>query len=285
MRAIWKGSISFGLVNIPVGLYSATRPANEIKFRMLRDSDQSTVKYKRVAETDEKEVPWEHIVKGYEYEKGNFVVLSDKDFERVNIKSNQTVDIREFVNLDEIDPMFFDQPYFLAPEKGGDKAYGLLRDALKRSNKVGIAKVVIRTREHVAAVKPLGDALVLELMHFAEELADPKGLPLPSAEPGKKELAMAESLIETMSDKWDPEKYTDEYREALMGVIQEKIAAGGKELPQLKTKSTKPTNVVDLVAVLQKSLAENKKNGGKTSRPAKKISTSHRHARVHRKAA
>jgi DNA end-binding protein Ku len=285
MRAIWKGSISFGLVNIPVGLYSATRPANEIKFRMLRDSDQSTVKYKRVAEADEKEVPWEHIVKGFEYEKGSFVVLNDKDFERVNIKSNQTVDIKEFVDLDEIDPMFFDQPYFLAPEKGGDKAYGLLRDALKRSNKVGVAKVVIRTREHVAAVKPLGDALVLELMHFAEELADPKGLPLPSAEPGKKELAMAESLIETMSDKWDPKKYTDEYREALMGVIQEKIAAGGKELPAPKARSSKPTNVVDLVAVLQKSLAENKKSGGRASKPAKKAHATHRHTKLHKKAA
>jgi DNA end-binding protein Ku len=273
------------LVNIPVGLYSATRPANEIKFRMLRDSDQSTVKYKRVAEADEKEVPWEHIVKGFEYEKGNFVVLSDKDFERVNIKSNQTVDIKEFVDLEEIDPMFFDQPYFLAPEKGGDKAYGLLRDALKRSNKVGIAKVVIRTREHVAAVKPLGDALVLELMHFAEELADPKGLPLPSTEPGKKELAMAESLIETMSDKWDPKKYTDEYREALMGVIQEKIAAGGKELPAPKARSSKPTNVVDLVAVLQKSLAENKKSGVRASKPAKKTHATHRHMKLHKKAA
>jgi len=191
MRAIWKGSISFGLVNIPVGLYSATRAANEIKFRMLRDSDHSPVKYKRVAETDEKEVPWEHIVKGYEHEKGHFVVLSEKDFERVNIKSNQTVDIKEFVALDEIEPMFFDQPYFLAPEKGGDKAYGLLREALHRSHKVGIAKVVIRTREHVAAVKPLGNALVLELMHFSDELADPKALPLPSVVPGKKELAMA----------------------------------------------------------------------------------------------
>jgi DNA end-binding protein Ku len=200
MRAIWKGSISFGLVNIPVGLYSATRPASEIKFRMLRDGDNSPVKYKRVAEADDKEVPWEHIVKGYEFEKGNFVVLTEEDFNRVNIKSNQTVDIKEFVALDEIDPMFFDQPYFLAPEKGGDKAYGLLRDALQRSHKVGIAKVVIRTREHIAAVKPLGNALVLELMHFAEELADPKSLRLPSSEPGKKEMAMA--AMEPMTKRY-----------------------------------------------------------------------------------
>jgi len=283
MRAIWKGSISFGLVNIPVGLYSATRPANEIKFRMLRESDHSTVKYKRVAEADEKEVPWEHIVKGYEYEKGKFVVLTDKDFDRVNIKSNQMVDIKEFVSLDEIDPMFFDQPYFLAPEKGGDKAYGLLRDALQRSKRVGIAKVVIRTREHVAAVKPLGNALVLELMHFAEELADPKSLPLPSGEPGKKELAMAESLIETMTGKWEPEKYKDDYREALTKVIEEKIDAGGKELPTNKARPSKPTNVVDLVAVLQRSLEESKKSGKESKGEKKAVRT--RSTRVHKKAA
>jgi len=155
-RAIWKGSISFGLVNIPVGLYSATRSANEVKFRMLRDSDQSPIRYKRVAEADEKEVPWEHIVKGYEFEKGRFVVMTDEDFEKVNVASNQTVDIRQFVELSSIDPVFFDQPYYLAPEKGGDKAYALLREALERSGKVGIAKVVIKTREHLAAVKPLG---------------------------------------------------------------------------------------------------------------------------------
>src|SRR3954470_23352795 len=215
MRAIWKGSISFGLVNIPVGLYSATRSSEQVKFHMLRKGDHSPIKYKRVAEADGKEVPWENIVKGYEYEKGEFVVLDDEDFERVKIASNQTVDIKEFVKLDEIDPMFFDQPYFLAPEKGGDKAYTLLRDALEKSGKVGIAKVVIKTREHLAAVKPLGKALVLELMHFADELADPNELNLPSIEPGKKELAMAEQLINSMKEKWQPEKWKDEYREAV----------------------------------------------------------------------
>ncbi len=269
MRAIWKGSISFGLVNIPVALYSATRPANEIKFRLLRDSDQSAVKYKRVAEADAKEVPWDHIVKGFEYEKDSFVILTDKDFERVNIKSNQTVDIKEFVALEEIDPMFFDQPYFLAPEKGGDKAYVLLREALKRSGKVGVAKVTIKTREHLAAVKPLDDALVLELMHFAEELADTKELNLPKkVEAGKKELAMAESLIEGMSGDWEPEKYKDEYREGLMKVIQEKIKSGGKELPESRPKSAKATNVVDLVSILQQSLDQTK-GAGKTKKSGK----------------
>src|SRR5262249_41566227 len=150
-----------------------------------------------IAEVDQKEVPWEHIVKGYEYEKGEYVVLNDKDFERVNVKSNQMVDIREFVQLDDIDPMFFEEPYYLAPEKGGEKAYALLRDALQESRKVGIAKVSIRTREHLAAVKPNGKALVLELMHFPDELADPKELTIPEkVEVGKKEMTMAGSLIE-----------------------------------------------------------------------------------------
>lgn len=271
MRAIWKGSISFGLVNIPVGLYSATRPANEVKFRMLRVEDHSPIHYKRVAEADDKEVPWEKIVKGFEHTKGEFVVLDEADFEKVNIKSNQTVDIKEFVELQEIDPMFYDQPYFLAPEKGGDKAYALLRQALEKSGKVGIAKVVIKTREHVAAVKPMGDALILELMHFAEELADPNDLSLPKVEPGKKELEMAESLVTAMTGKWDPEQYKDEYREALMKVIEEKISSGSKETKAHKPAHTPPTNVVDLVSVLQQSLrATGKPKGKEKKSPGRK---------------
>jgi len=255
MAAIWKGSISFGLVNIPVALYSATRTRDEIKFHLLRKSDLSPVRYQRVAEADGKEVDWGSIIKGYEYEKGEFIVMDDKDFERVALKSTQSIDIREFVELDEIDPMYFDQPYFLAPQKGGDKAYALLRDALKKSSKVGIAKVVIRKREHLAAVKPLGEALVLELMHFKDELAEPKDLGLPkSVEVGKKEVSMAETLIDGMSAKWNPNKYHDEYRKALVKVIKEKVAAGGKELPTAKEGAAKATKVIDLVAVLQASL-------------------------------
>jgi DNA end-binding protein Ku len=263
MRAIWKGSISFGLVNIPVGLYSATRPSKEIKFRLLRQGDQSEISYKRVAEADGKEVPWDSIVKGYEYEKGKYVVVDRQDFERVQIGSNQTVDIKEFVNLSEIDPMFFDKPYFLAPEKGGDKAYVLLREALKKSGKVGIAKVVIKTREHLAAVKPLKNALVLELMHFADELLAPDDLNLPKEkEIGAKELSMAESLIKAMSGKWNPEAYTDEYREALTQVIEEKIESGDKRPAASKTRKS-ATKVVDLVDILQKSLEE---SAGKKSK-------------------
>ncbi len=268
MRAIWKGAISFGLVNIPVGLYSATKPASQIKLHMLRESDLSPIRYKRVAEADQKEVPWEQIVKGYEYSKEEFVVLNEKDFESVEIKSAQMVDIKEFVDLTDIDPMFFDQPYYLAPEKGGDKAYSLLREALAKSGKVGIAKVVIKTREHLAAVKPSGKALVLELMHFAEELADPADLKLPDSEVGKKEMAMAESLIDQMSDKWEPDKYKDEYREALMKLIEEKVASGGK-LPEKKHKAAKPGKVVDIVSLLQASLDKTHTGKGKKEKPHK----------------
>jgi DNA end-binding protein Ku len=209
-----------------------------------------------VAEADEKEVPWEHIVKGYEYEKDQFVVITPEESKKVNLASTQTVDIKEFVNLDEIDPMYFDEPYFLAPEKGGDKGYALLREALKKSGKVGLAKVVIKTREHLAAVKPLGKALVLELMHFADELADPKELSLPNGELGHKELAMADTLIDKMTGKWDPKNYKDEYREALMLLIEEKIASGGKPVAGKKPATPRATNVVDLMEVLKRSLEE-----------------------------
>jgi DNA end-binding protein Ku len=276
-RAIWKGSISFGLVNIPIALYPATR-REELKFRLLRKSDLSPVNYKRVAEKDGKEVSWDQIVKGYEYEKGKYVVLKDEDFERVDLEATQTVDIQDFVHQEEIDPIFFYKPYYLEPQKGGDKAYVLLCEALKDSGKVGIAKVVIKTREYLAGVKPEDGVLVLELMHFADELADPGKLHIPKKiEVGKREMNMAESLIDSMSSKWNPEKYKDDYREALMEVIEEKVEAGGKEIEEKPKKAPKPTKVIDLVSVLQKSLeqtgakkAATAKSRRKHKQPAKK---------------
>jgi DNA end-binding protein Ku len=266
-RAIWKGSISFGLVNIPIALYPATR-REELKFRLLRKSDLSPVNYKRVAEKDGKEVSWDEIVKGYEYEKGKYVVLKDEDFERVDLEATQTVDIQDFVDQKEIDPMFFYKPYYLEPQKGGDKAYALLRDALEESKKVGIAKVVIKTRQYLAGVKPEDGTLVLELMHFAEELADPGKLHvLKKVELGKREMNMATALIDSMSSKWKPEKYRDDYREALMEVIEEKVEAGGKEIEEKPRKAPKPTKVIDLVSVLQKSLEQT--GGARTKATAK----------------
>lgn len=278
MRAIWKGSISFGLVNIPIALYPATR-REDLKFRLLRASDLSPVNYKRVAEKDGKEVPWGEIVKGYEYEKGKFVVLSEKDFQRVDLEATQTVDIKDFVEVEEIDPMYFYKPYYLEPQKGGDKAYALLRETLERTKKVGIAKVVIKTREYLAGVKPLKHALVLELMHFAEELSDAEKLNVPkkSAEPGKRELDMAKALVETMSSEWNPTKYKDEYRDALLEVIEEKVEAGGKEIEE-KPKPKKPsTKVIDLVSVLQESLARSQ-GGGKKKAASRKSKASARKA-------
>lgn len=269
-RAIWKGNISFGLVNIPIALYTATR-REELKFRLLRKSDLSPVNYKRVAERDGKEVSWDEIVKGYEYEKGKYVVLKDEDFQRVDLEATQTVDIQDFVEQDEIDPMFFYKPYYLEPQKGAAKAYALLRDALKDTNKVGIAKVVIKTRQYLAGVKPENGALVLELMHFADELADPEKLHVPKkTEVGKHEMNMAKSLIDSMSSKWNPEKYKDDYREALMEVIEEKVEAGGKEIEEKLKKAPKPTKVIDLVSVLQKSLEETGAKKKTTARSRKK---------------
>jgi DNA end-binding protein Ku len=270
-RAIWKGSISFGLVNIPIALYPATR-REELKFRLLRKSDLSPVNYKRFAVKDGKEVPWDQIVKGYEYEKGKYVVLKDEDFERVDLEAIQTVDIQDFVDQEQIDPIFFYKPYYLEPQKGGDKAYALLREALKDTSKVGIAKVVIKTRQYLAGVKPEDGVLVLELMHFADELADPGKLHIPKkTEVGKREMNMAKSLIDSMNSKWDPEKYKDDYREALMEVIEEKVEAGGKEIEEKPKKAPKPTKVIDLVSVLQKSLEQTraKKTTAKSRRKQK----------------
>jgi len=275
MRAIWKGSISFGLVSIPVALYPATR-REELKFRLLRANDLSPVNYKRVAEADGKEVPWDQIVKGYEYEKGRFVVIKDEDFKRVDLEATQTVDIMNFVKLGEINPVLFHKPYYMEAEKGGDKAYVLLRDALAESGKIGIAKVVIKTRQHLAAIKPQKRGLMLELMHFPEELVDITEYRAPSEKPAAKaEMNMAKQLIESMSSKWNPEQYHDDYHKALEKIVEEKVAHGGK-LPPAPHKKAKPSNVIDLVSVLQQSIKETQ---GKSA-PAKTANRRH-----HRKAA
>jgi len=276
MRAIWKGAISFGLVNIPIALYPATR-AEELKFRLLRSSDLSPVNYKRVAEADGKEVPWDQIVKGYEYEKGKFVVLKDEDFRRVDFEAAQTVDITSFVKLAEVNPIYFHKPYYMEPQKGGDKAYVLLREALAASGKIAIAKVVIKTRQHLAAVKPQGRGLMLELMHFAGELLDMGEFKLPAAaDAGRRELQMARALVDSMSEEWKPEEYSDDYRLALEKVIEQKVAHGGAS-PGKPARRPRATNVIDLVSVLQKSIDQ----GGAKNRKAPPRKTRH----IRRKAA
>ncbi len=256
MRSIWTGSITFGLVSIPVALQNASR-SEELKFRLLRESDLSPVNYKRVAEVDGKEVPWEQIVKGYEYEKGKFVVLKDEDFQRVDLEATDTIDIVDFVDLTQINPIFFHRPYYLEPQKGGGIAYHLLRQVLADTNKTGISKVVIRTRQHLAAVKANGNLLVLELMRFSNEIVDPSEIKIPEEKSTRKrELTMAKTLVDQLTEDWDPTRYTDDYRSALMKLIDQKVKSGGKELPATGHIPKKATNVIDLAAVLQQSLKE-----------------------------
>ena len=268
MRPVWKGSISFGLVSIPIALVNASRQ-EELKFRLLRASDMSPVNYKRVAEVDGREVPWEHIVKGYEYEKGKYVILKDDDFRRVDLEATDTIDIVDFVDLDRINPVFFYRPYYIEPQKGGIPAYRLLRSVLMKTNKVGISKVIIRTRQHLAAVKANSDLLVLDLMRFEDELVSTSEVKVGSGkELGSRELKMATTLVDQMSDEWDPKRYTDDYRSALMKLIDQKIRSGGKEIPH-KERAKAATNVVDLAAVLRESLVGAAKVKNK-AKPAKR---------------
>ena len=263
MRAIWKGSVSFGLVNIPVAVYPATREES-VSFKQLRKQDLSPIRYKKVADADAKEVPAAEIVKGYEYERGRYVVLSDQDFEKVRIESTHSVDITDFVELNAVDPKYFYKPYFLEPQKGGEKAYALLREALIKSGKIGIAKVAIRNREYLAAVRPDGLFLILELMHFAHEILSADELSAPTPELNPRELKMAETLIESMAADWQPEKYRDEYRTALLEIIEQK--AQNKEVAAQPLTPRPATKVVDLVKVLQESLDRNKVLKPKASR-------------------
>ncbi len=270
MRAIWKGSISFGLVNVPISLYPATRK-EELNFHLLRRSDLSPISYKRVAEADGKEVPWDQIAKGYEYEKGQFVMVTDEDFRRANVEATQTINVLEFVRVEEIDPVFFDRPYYLEPQKAGAKAYVLLREALNKTGMVGIAKVVLKTRQHLAAIKPEQNSLVLELMHFAEELVSPSSLQIPTTtELGNREMQMATELIERLSEPWKADKYHDDYRHALLALIEKKIELGGRT-PAVKAGPKRPTTkVIDLVSVLQQSIEQAQASKGGSGKKAAK---------------
>jgi DNA end-binding protein Ku len=268
MRAIWKGSISFGLVYIPIAVYPATRE-EKLSFRQLRGTDLSPIRYKKVAEADQKEVTADQIVKGFEYERGRYVILKEDDFAKVRIESTHSIDITDFVDLTQVDPKFFYKPYFLEPQKGGEKAYALLHKALAGTGKIGIAKVVISNREYLASVKPDGLFLVLDLMHFASEILAPEELKNGSATAiTDKELKMAQSLVESMSTPWEPDKYRDEYRNAVMEMIEQK--AQHKEVAKKPAPAMRATNVVDLVKVLQESLNRNqslkpKKNGARAT--------------------
>ena len=251
---------------------------------MLRKSDHSPINYKRVAEADGKEVAWNQIVKGYEYEKGKYVILKEEDFARVDVEATQTVDTINFVKIDDVDPLLFYKPYYLEVGKGGDKAYALLRDALVKSGKIAIAKVVIRARQHLAAIKPQKNGLMLELMHFPSELIDVSEYKSPAKKSvSKAEMQMAEQLIGSMTTDWKPEEYTDEYRGALENLIEEKIEHGDKAAPA-PPKKKRPSNIVDLVSVLQESIQQSERNA-KANKPATKVQPKSKKAPRKKKAA
>jgi DNA end-binding protein Ku len=260
MRAIWKGNISFALVSIPISLFSATR-RNELSFHYLHKKDMSPVSYKRFCDTENVEVPWEEITRGYEYEKDRYVEITDEDMDKADVELTKTIAIQEFVQESEIDPVYFDKPYYLEPQKGGERAYALMREALGQSKKVGIGKVVLKSREHLAAVKSVGDMLTLQTMRFSHEIVDAGSLNLPKvADVSKKEMDLANMLIDSMSDKFEPVKYKDDYYDKVLEIIQMKVAGVSPQAPVAKGPG--PAKVVDLMEILKQSLTETKKGKG-----------------------
>jgi DNA end-binding protein Ku len=258
-RPIWEGSISFGLVQIPVGLHSA-ESRDDLDFDLLDRRDMAPVGYQKFNRSTNEPVEQADIVKGYEYAPGEYVTVEKDDFKRANVKATQTVDIVQFTDASDIDVMYFEKPYYLVPGKRGEKAYVLLREVLKRSGKVGIARVVIRTRESVAALMVRGPALVLELLRYDHELRKPEELELPTATAGQlkvspAELKMAERLVSDMDAPFKPAAFKDTYRDDLLEFITHKVESGETETPEPPADEPEPSNVVDIMALLRRSLA------------------------------
>ena len=275
-RAIWKGSISFGLVHVPVALYPAEK-RNELHLSMLDSRDFSPVGYKRVNRTTGDEVPYEQIVRGYEYEKGEYVVLTEEDLKRANVEATQTVEILDFVDASQIPLSFYDKPYYLEPQKRGEKAYALLRETLKRTGKVGVAKVVLHTREHIAALVPMGDALVLDLLRYNEDLRSAEELKIPRGELkelgiSEKELDMARRLVESMVEGWQPEKYHDEYRDDLLHLVDERVNAGQTHVLETAPPEAVPraAEVIDLMTQLKKSVEARQAKAASGKKPVRR---------------
>lgn len=265
-RSMWKGAISFGLVTIPVAVYPATEEKT-LRFNQLHDDDMGRIRYKRICEKDGEIVDFEHIVKGYEYEKDRYVILTDDDFDAVPVESSRAIDIVQFIDLDEIDPMMYKKTYYLVPEETGAKAYALLREAMSQDNKVGIAKVSFRDREHLAALRFREDAFVLETMFWPDEIrAVDFGDVKVDLKVRDQELEMARQLIGSLTAEWDPESFTDEYREALMKIVEAKI--NGEEVEVVSAEPT--AKVVDLMEALKASVAAAKKKPPAADQPAAK---------------
>lgn len=256
MRAIWSGSLSFGLINIPVKLYSAAESETRLDFNLLHKSDMSPIRYAKVCKLEGEEVPNEEIVKGYEYVEGQYVILTDEDLKKADTALNKTIEILDFTEGGQIDDIYYEKPYYLEPDKGAAKAYALLREALKRTGKVGIARFVLRNREHLAAIKPSGDVLVLDQLRYQSDIREAGGLKLPSSEQVEgRELDLALALVDKLSEPFRPDQYKDVYTEELRRLIEEK--AQGR-VPAAVGKAPEPTPVVDLMAMLKKSLEQEK---------------------------
>ena len=270
-RTLWKGAISFGLVHIPVGLYSAEK-RNSFDLTMLDRRSMKPVGFKRYNKETGEDVPWDDIVKGYEYEKDRYVVLTEEDFKRANVEATQTVEILSFVDREEIGPMYYETPYYLAPDKRGHKGYALLRETLKQTGKIAIANVVIRTRQYVAALIPYKDVILMNTLRYPNELRDTDELDVPSsnlktAGVGSREVEMARRLVEGMSAPWKPEEHRDTYHEDLLALIEKRVQAGQtEEVIEPSKEEGKPRakgEVIDLMALLKKSVEEK----GKVRRP------------------
>jgi DNA end-binding protein Ku len=269
-RSIWSGSISFGLLNVPVKLYSAVARRN-IALREIRDSDSARIKHRRVAEGTDEEVPYENIVKAFEITPGQYVPLSKDEMSALAPEKSRAIDVLDFVDIEEIDPMYFDSPYYLGPAEGAEKAYSLLAAAMEASGKAAIARFVFRNKEHLAAIRASNGVLTLTTMRFADEVVPPSelddALPDSKGKVAKKEQQMAEQLIESLSTKFDPSSYRDEYREQLLGLIERK--AEGKEIVAPEAEAPKATKAPDLMAALEESIAAVKgRKGAAKKEPA-----------------
>ena len=263
-RPIWTGNLSFGLLNVPVSLMPGTR-SNDLSFRMLDARDKKPIRFERVNADTGEEVPWKDIIKAFEYDKGSYVVIDKEDIASAAPETHESIDIEAFVDADDIDIRYFEKPYVLVPGKKAEKGYVLLRETLAKTHKIGVARVVIRTREYLCAVRPLGDALVLMMMRYPQELVDPADYKLPAGESADyrvtaKELAMATQLVDSMVTKWNPDDYHDEFRARLSDIISKRIKQEGKTTTVLE-EADEPqegvaTNVVDFVALLQQSLGK-----------------------------
>jgi DNA end-binding protein Ku len=281
-RAIWSGSISFGLLNVPVRMYSAVARRN-IALREIREKDSARIKHRRVAEGTDEEVPYDEIIKAYELTPGQYVPLTKDEMAALAPEKTRAIEVKDFVGLEEIDPMYFDSPYYLGPADGAEKAYGLLAKAMKASGKVAIARFVLRNKEHLAAIRSDGNVLTLTTMRFADEVVPVDELdilPEKASKPAKREQEMAEQLIESLSTDFEPKDYHDEYREQLLALIERK--AEGKEIVASEAEAPKATKAPDLMAALEESIAA--VQGGKAKKPAKKAAKPRKSASKAKKA-